>query len=166
MKALILTFAAVASGLNWGAVVSGVRLGIGPGPTSPQPALRLVFENVTAPQVQIPLGSQTTKGPIYDLIFRVTSPKGEEQPLFNMNGPTGRLKNDPLIAHLTRGQTYEILLPMSKLTVLENGKTRTLQELLAAHYSVRAILDTTGNPRVVTSFPLWAGDLTSGEFRH
>ena len=53
---------------------------------------------------------------------------------------------------------------MSKLVFSDNGKNRTLSEMLAAHYSVRAVLDTTGNPREVTSFPMWAGVLNSGEF--
>ena len=165
MKAIVLMLAAAASGLHWGAVTSGVRLGIGIGPTSPAPTLRLVFENVTAPEVQIPLGGKTVKGPLYNLIFRITSPQGKEESLFDMSGPTGRLKAEPLIADLTKGKQYEILLPMSKLVVIENGRNRTLNELLAAHYSVRAMLDTTGNPREVTSFALWAGSLTSGELR-
>lgn len=165
MKVLVLALAAAASGLQWGAVTSGVRMGIGFGPTTPQPMLHLVFEDVSAPEVQIPLGGQTNKGPIYNLVFRVTSPQGKEDPLFDMNGPTGHLKTEPLIAHLTRGQKYEILLPMNKMIMIDNGRNRTLTELLAAHYSVRAVLDTTGNPREVTSYALWAGDLNSGELR-
>ncbi len=152
-------------GLSWGTVVSGVRLGIGAGPTTPEPELRLVFEDVTAPSVEIPLGGMTAKGPLYDLLFRITSPQGKEYTLFNMNGPTGRIKTEPLIARLSRGQKYEILLPMNKLMSFEDGKNRALPEMLAAHYSVRAMLDTTGNPREVTSYALWAGDISSGEYR-
>jgi hypothetical protein len=164
MIALLLAVASLP--LSWGDVVSGVRLGIGPGPPGPQPSLRLVFENVGAPEVQIPLGGMTTKGPIYNLLFRITSPAGKESSLFNLNGPTGvRGKIEPVIARLTRGQKYEILLPLNKFEYLENGKSRLLPELLAAHYSVQAILDTTGNPREVYSFALWAGHLSSGEFR-
>lgn len=165
MKALVLLFAAALSGLQWGAVESGVRLGIGFGPAGPEPTLRLVFENVSAPEVQIPLGGKTVKGPLYNLIFRVTSPQGKQDPLFDMSGPTGRLKADPLVARLTKGQHYEILLPMSKLLMLDNGRNRTLSDLLAARYSVRAVLDTTGNPREVTSYALWAGNISSGELR-
>lgn len=165
MKVLVLILAAAASGLQWGAVSSGVRLGIGFGPDAPEPTLRVVFENVSAPEVQIPLGGKTVKGPLYNLIFRIRSPKGAEDPLFDMSGPTGKLKADPLIARLTKGKQYEVLLPMSKLVMLDNGKSRTLTELLAAHYSVRAMLDTTGNPREVTSYVLWAGNLSSGELR-
>lgn len=165
MKTLVLALAVAASGLEWGAVASGVRLGIGFGPEKPEPMLRLVFENAGAPDVQIPLGGMTNKGPLYNLIFRVTSPQGREAPLFDMSGPTGHLKAEPLIAHLARGQQYEILLPMSKLIALDNGRNRTLADLLAAHYSVRAMLDTTGNPREVTSFALWAGSVVSGDLR-
>jgi len=165
MTTLVLMLAAAASGLQWGPVASGVRLGIGLGPTSPEATLRVVFENISAPEVQIPLGGKTIKGPLYNLVFRITSPQGKEDPLFDMSGPTGRLKAEPLIAVLTKGQRYEILLPMSKLVALQNGKNRPLTELLAAHYSVRAMLDTTGNPREVTSHALWAGNLSSGELR-
>lgn len=163
MKILALLLAAAAPGLQWGPVSSGVRLGIGLGPAAPEPTLRVVFENVSAPQVEIPLGGKTVKGPLYNLIFRIRSPQGNEDPLFDMSGPTGRLKAEPLIAQLAKGKQYEILLPMNKLVVLDNGKSRTLTELLNAHYSVRAMLDTTGNPREVTSFALWAGSLTSGD---
>ena len=166
MKALVLMLAAAAPALQWGPVSSGVRLGIGLGPAAPEPTLRVVFENVSAPEVQIPLGGKTVKGPLYNLIFRIRSPQGKEDSLFDMSGPAGRLKAEPLVATLTKGRQYQILLPMSKLVVLDNGKSRTLTELLNEHYSVRAMLDTTGNPREVTSFALWAGSLTSGELRH
>jgi hypothetical protein len=153
-------------GLESGEVVSGVRLGIGLGPSSPEPMLRLVFENAAVPEVRIPLGGSTIKGPIYNLVFRITSPAGQEFPLFDMSGPTGvHLKIEPIVADLARGQKYEILLPMNKLVYLDNGKNRTLPELLAQHYSVRAILDTTGDPRQVNSFPIWAGNVSSGQLR-
>jgi hypothetical protein len=147
------------SGLEWGAVSSGVRLGIGLAPS----ALRLVFENTAAQEVQIPLGGTTVKGPLYNLLFRIKSPAGEESSLFDFSGPTGvHLKVEPLVAHLARGQKYEILIPLDKLVFLDHGKNRQLPELLAAHYSVRAILDTTGDPREVHSFAIWAGTVTSG----
>lgn len=166
MKLLTLALAAaVTTGLQWGDVTSGVRLGIGAGPSSPEPMLRLEVKNVTAPLVQVPLGGTTAKGPLYDFLFRVKSPQGVESPLFNMNGPTGRIKTQPLIARLARGETYEILLPMRKMLATLDGKNRTLDELLLEHYSVRAILDTTGNPREVTSYALWAGVLSSGQYR-
>ncbi len=147
------------SGLEWGAVSSGVRLGIGLSPSS----LRLVFENETAQEVQIPLGGTTVKGPLYNVLFRIKSPAGEESSLFDFSGPTGvHLKVEPLVARLARGQKYEILLPLDKLVFLDHGKNRQLPELLAEHYSVRAILDTTGDPREVHAFAIWAGNLSSG----
>src|SRR5579862_9257322 len=121
MKPLLFTLiaalaAAPESALQWGAVSSGVRLGIGLGPALPEPALRLVFENVAASEVRIPLGGMTLKGPIYNLLFRVTSPAGQELPLFNLSGPTEKhVKVEPIVAQLARGKRYEILLPMNKL---------------------------------------------------
>jgi hypothetical protein len=153
--------------LVWGEVNGGVRLGIGLGPATPQPTLRLVFQNTVAKEVQLPVGEMTAKGPIYNVVFRITSPAGKEYSLFDLNGPTGSTgKIDPLVAHLARGQKYEILLTLSKLVYLDkNAKSRALPEMLAAHYSVRAMLDTTGEPRQLRSFPLWFGNLSSGEFR-
>ena len=109
----------------------------------------------------------TSKGPIYNVVFRITSPAGKEYSLFDLNGPAGPAgKVDPLVAHLSRGQTYEILLPLKKLVYLDNNaKARLLPEMLAAHYSVRAMLDTSGEPRQPRSFPLWFGTVSSGEFR-
>lgn len=166
--ALLLVSSSVAEDpLVWGEVNEGVRLGIGLGPTTPQPTLRVVFENAAAKQVQLLLGEMTAKGPIYNVVFRITSPAGKEYSLFDLNGPAGAAgKVDPLVAHLTRGQKYEILLKLSKLVYLDNNaKSRSLPEMLAAHYSVRAMLDTSGEPRQPRSFPLWYGSVSSGEFR-
>ena len=161
MKTLILA-ALLPSSLAWGPVSSGVRLGIGLGPS----ALKLVFENTAPRDVQIPLGGTTVKGPLYNFLFRIKSPAGEESSLLDFSGPTGvHLKVEPLVAHIARGQKYEILLPLDKLVFLDHGRNRLLPELLAAHYSVRAILDTTGDPREVHAFAIWAGTVSSGEFR-
>jgi hypothetical protein len=173
MKSLVLALAVLAAfgaqsdaGLQWGDIVSGVRLGIGFGPASPEPTMRLVFENANVPHVDIPLGGKTPRGAIYNMLFRIKSPRGEEFPLFNMSGPTGaHMKVEPLIARLDRGQKYEVMLPLSKFEYLDQGKARFLPEMLAAHYSVRATLDTSGNPRVVSSLAIWAGNISSGELR-
>jgi hypothetical protein len=160
---ILVAIAAVAapndSALEWGEVASGVRLGIGLGPS----VLKLVFENTAPQEVQIPLGGTTVKGPLYNLLFRIKSPAGEESSLFDFSGPTGlHLKVEPLVAHIARGQKYEILIPLDKLVYLDHGRNRLLPELLAAHYSVRAILDTTGDPREVHAFAIWAGTVSSG----
>lgn len=171
MRAVVLVLVAIAalaaappdSGLKWGTVSSGVRLGIGLGPSTPTPMLRLVFENTAAQEVQIPLGGTTVKGPLYNVLFRIKSPAGDESSLFDFSGPTGaHLKVQPLVARLARGQKYEILIPLEKLVFLDHGKNRQLPELLAAHYSARAILDTTGDPREVHAFAIWAGNVSSG----
>lgn len=163
MALMLAVIAAIAappdSGLEWGAVSSGVRLGIGLTPSS----LRLVFENAAAEEVEIPLGGTTVKGPLYNLLFRIKSPAGEESSLFDFSGPTGtHMKVQPLVARLARGQKYEVRIPLDKLVFLDHGKNRALPELLAAHYSVRAILDTTGDPREVHTFAIWAGNVSSG----
>jgi hypothetical protein len=172
MKTLVLALILISSShaedpLVWGEVNGGVRLAIGLGPTTPQPTLRLVFENTVAKEVQLLLGEMTPKGPIYNVVFRITSPAGKEFSLFDLNGPTGPAgKVEPLVAHLARGQKYEILLKLSKLVYLDNNaRNRPLPEMLAAHYSVRAMLDTSGEPRQPRSFPLWYGSVSSGEFR-
>ncbi len=163
MKAIGLMLVAIAgSGLAWGPVSSGVRLGIGVSPT----ALRLVLENTAPQEIQIPLGGTTARGPLYNFLFRIKSPAGEESSLFDFSGPTGvHMKVEPLVAHLARGQKYEILIPLDKLVYVDHGRNRLLPELLAAHYSVRAMLDTTGDPREVHAFAIWAGTVSSGDFR-
>jgi hypothetical protein len=160
---LLVALAAMAappdSGLAWGVASSGVRLGIGLTPS----ALKLVFENTAPHEVQIPLGGTTVKGSLYNFVFRIKSPAGEESSLFDFSGPTGvHMKVEPLVARIARGQKYEILLPLDKLVYLDHGRNRKLPELLAAHYSVRAILDTTGDPREVHAFAIWAGTVSSG----
>ncbi len=150
----------------WGEPVSGLRLGIGFGPVSAEPQLRLVFENVGKIEIPVLLGAMTGKGAVYNLTFRVKSPAGQESDLFNFNGPPGIAGSaDPIIAHIAKGQKYEILLSLKKFVALENGKNRTLPELLAAHYSVRAMLDTSGDPRQVRPLALWMGELASGDFK-
>ncbi|HWF10340.1 MAG TPA: hypothetical protein VG297_17855, partial [Bryobacteraceae bacterium] len=53
-------------GIAWGAVDHGVRFGLAFGPSSPEPQLRLIFQNVDRPQCLLPLGSESVKGPVYD----------------------------------------------------------------------------------------------------
>jgi hypothetical protein len=150
----------------WGEPSSGLRLGIGLGPASPEPQLRLVFENMAKFEIPVLLGAMTGKGAVYNLTFRVKSPGGQESDLFNFNGPPGIAGSaEPIIAHIARGQRYEILLALKKFVALENGKNRTLPELLAAHYSVRAMLDTSGDPRQVRPLALWMGEVASGDFK-
>jgi hypothetical protein len=150
----------------WGEPSGGLRLGIGLGPASPEPQLRLVFENMGKIEIPLLLGAMTGKGPVYNLTFRVKSPGGQESDLFNFNGPPGIAgKADPILAHIAKGQKYEILLPLKKFVAIENGKNQTLPELLAAHYSVRAMLDTSGDPRQVRPIALWMGEVTSGDLK-
>lgn len=153
--------------MQWGPAALGLRLGIGLGPTSPEPQLRLVFENTSAPEIDVPLGSTSDKGPVYDLEFTITSPDGKkEYSLFNMNGPPGVQKSvQPIIAQLKKGEKYEILLAMKKFVQLENGKERHLQELLAMHYSVHAAIDTTADARANHVRGQWLGKIISGELR-
>ena len=93
---------AAEDGLQWGAPVEGLHMGIGLGPESPEPQLRLVFENAKMPEIDVPLGSSSDKGAVYDLEFTLTSPDGKKEfSLFNMNGPPGVQKVvQPIIAQL------------------------------------------------------------------
>ncbi len=142
-------------------------MGVGPGPASPEPQLRLVFENTSAQQIDVPLGSTSDKGPVYDLEFTLTAPDGKKEfSLFNMNGPPGVQKSvRPILAQLKRGARYEILLAMKKFVYLDNGRERTLPELLAMHYSVHAMIDTTADARANHVRGQWLGRIVSGELR-
>ena len=88
--------------LAWGEVSSGLRLGIGLGPASPEPQLRLVFENAAKLEIPVLLGAMTGKGAVYNLTFRIKSPGGQESDLFNFNGPPGIIAGyvEPIIAHI------------------------------------------------------------------
>ena len=163
----VLCGGAAGDSLQWGPAFEGLRLGIGLGPATPEPKLRLVFENTSVPEIDVPLGSSSDKGSVYDLEFTLTSPDGKkEYSLFDMNGPPGIQKTvQPILAQLKKGGRFEILLSLKKFVYLENGKERLLPELLAAHYSVHAALDTTADARANHVRGQWLGKIVSGELK-
>ena len=73
--------------IAWGPPDHGLRFGIAFGPTSPEPQIRLVFQNIDRPECLVPLGSTSAKGPVYDVEFTLKAPDGKESPVFNFNGP-------------------------------------------------------------------------------
>ena len=152
--------------IAWGSPDHGVRFGIAFGATAPEPQLRLIFQNVDRPECLLPLGSTSAKGPVYDVEFRIKSPDGKEFPLFNFNGPPGiQPAAKPIVIEIPKGQKHEILLSMKKLIYLENGRNRTLPEMLALHYSVHASVDTSGDARWTRTLDQWMGKLVSGDLR-
>lgn len=163
--ALTLTLHA-ATPIAWGPPDHGVRFGLAFGPSSPDPQIRLIFQNVDRPQCLLPLGSTSAKGPVYDVEFTLKAREGTESTLFNMNGPAGiQPAPKPIQISLNKGQQYEILLSMKKLIYIQNGKSLTLPEMLARHYSVYAVVDTTGEARYTRTRDQWMGRLVSGELR-
>jgi hypothetical protein len=153
-------------GIAWGMPDHGLRLGIAFGPTSPDPQLLLVFQNMDTAERLVPLGSSSAKGPVYDIEFTIKSPDGKELPLFNFNGPPGiQPAAKPIVIQIPRGEKHEILLSMKKLIYLDNGKSRPLPEMLALHYSVHASVDTSGDARWTRTLSQWMGKLVSGELR-
>src|SRR5580658_5354048 len=155
-----------ADNIAWGTPDHGVRFGLAFGPTVPEPQLRLIFQNVDRPECLLPLGSSSAKGPVYDVEFTIKAPDGKESPLFNFNGPPG-IQPAPkaIVIEIPRGQKHEILLSMKKLVYLDNGKNRTLPEMLALHYSVHASVDTSGDARWTRTRDQWMGKVVSGELR-
>ena len=155
-----------ADDVAWGAADHGLRMGLAFGPTSPEPQLRVVFQNVDRPECLIPLGSMSAKGSVYDIEFRVTSPSGKDSPLFNFNGPPGiQHEAKPIVLEIPKGQKREILLSLNKLIFLDDGKNRPLTEMLAQHYSVRAMVDTSGDARYTRTLSQWMGKVVSGELK-
>lgn len=156
-----------ADNIAWGPPDHGVRLGIAYGAASPDPQLRLFFQNVDRPQCLLPLGSESAKGPVYDVQFTVRAPDGKESPLFNFNGPPGvQHAVKPIVIEISRGQTHEIVLSMNKLIYLDNdGKNHTLPEMLTHHYSFRASVDTSGEARFTRTRDQWMGKVVSGDLR-
>jgi len=156
-----------ADNIAWGAPDHGVRFGLAFGPTSPEPQLRLIFQNVDRPRCLLPLGSSSAKGPVYDVQFAIKAPDGKQEfPVFNFNGPPGiQPAPKPIVIEIPRGQKHEILLSMKKLIYLDNGRNRTLQEMLALHYSVNASVDTSGDARWTRTLDQWMGKIVSGDLR-
>jgi hypothetical protein len=156
-----------ADNIAWGPADHGLRFGIAIGPTSPEPQIRLIFQNVDRPECLVPLGSTSAKGPIYDVEFTLKAPDGKESPVFNFNGPPGVQHADvkPIVIEIPRGQKHEILLSMKKLIYLDNGKSRPLPEMLALHYSVHASVDTSGDARWTRTRDQWMGKVVSGDLR-
>jgi hypothetical protein len=153
--------------IAWGPPDHGLRFGIAFGPTSPEPQMRLIFQNVDRPECLLPMGSTSAKGPVYDVEFTLKTPDGKEFPVFNFNGPPGVQHADvkPIVMEIPKGQKREILLSMKKLIYLDRGKNRTLPEMLALHYSVRASVDTSGDARWTRTRDQWMGKVVSGELR-
>jgi hypothetical protein len=155
-----------AEDIAWGEVDHGVRFGLAFGPVSPEPQLRLIFENVDRPECLLPLGSTSAKGPVYDVEFAATSPSRSEVPVFNFNGPAGIQGGaQPLILEIPKGQRREVVLSLTKLLYLENGQNHPVTDLLAKNYSVRARVDTTGEARYTRTRDQWMGRLSSGDLR-
>jgi len=151
----------------WGPPDHGVRFGLAFGPPTPEPQIRLLFQNVSRPQCLLPLGSTSAKGPVYDVEFTLRAPDGKEAPLFNFNGPPGiQPAPKPIVIDIPRGQTHEIVLSMKKLVYLDSdGRNRTLPEMLARHYSVHATVDTSGDARWTRTRDQWMGRIVSGDLR-
>jgi hypothetical protein len=156
-----------ADNIAWGPPDHGLRFGIAFGPASPEPQLLLVFQNVDRPECMLPLGSSSPKGSVYDVEFALKAPNGTESPLFNFNGPPGVQHADvkPIVIEIPKGQQREILLSMKKLIYLDNGRNRTLPEMLALHYSVHASVDTSGDARFTRARDQWMGKVVSGDLR-
>jgi len=156
-----------ADNIAWGPPDHGIRFGIALGPAASDPQLRLIFENLERPQCHLPLGSTSAKGPIYDVLFTLRAPDGKESPVFNFNGPPGvQHAVQPVVLDIPRGKSHEIQLSMKKLIYVDNnGKNRTLPDMLALHYSVHASVDTSGESRFTRTRDQWMGKVVSGDLR-
>ena len=156
-----------ADNVAWGPPDHGLRFGIAYGPASPEPQLRLLFQNIDRPQCLLPLGSESARGAVYDVQFTLRAPDGKESPLFNFNGPPGvQHAVKPIVLDIPRGKTQEIVLSMKKLIYLDNdGRNHTLPEMLARHYSFHATVDTSGEARFTRTRDQWMGKVVSGDLR-
>jgi hypothetical protein len=156
-----------ADNLAWGPVDHGLRIGIGLGPTTPEPQLRIVFENMERGECVLQLGSSSPKGAVYNIEFTLTAPGGKEFPAFNFNGPPGIQKGaQPIMIHLARSEKHEILQSLNKLIYIDNnGKNHPVTEMLGRHYSVRAAVDTTGTAQWSRTRAEWMGKVASGDLR-
>jgi hypothetical protein len=153
--------------ITWGPVDHGLKLGVALGPATPEPQLRLVFQNLDRAECVLQLGSSSAKGAVYNVEFTLHSPDGKEFPAFNFNGPPGVQKAaKPVMVHLARGEKYEIQQSLNKLIYVdESGKNHPVPEMLTRHYSLRATVDTTGTAQWGRTRDEWMGKVTSGDLR-
>ena len=153
--------------IAWGPVDHGLRFGLAFGPATPEPRLRLVFQNMDRPDCVLQLGSSSAKGDVYNVEFNIVSPDGKEFPAFNFNGPPGVQKSaQPILIHIARGEKHEIQQSLNKLVYVDDhGKNHPVPEMLALHYALRATVDTTGTAQWTRTRSEWMGKVVSGDLR-
>jgi hypothetical protein len=153
--------------IAWGPVDHGMRLGLAFGASTPEPQLRVVFQNVDRADCVLQLGSSSAKGDIYNIEFNIVSPDGKEFPAFNFNGPPGVQKSaQPIMIHIGKGEMHEVVQSLNKLIYVDSsGKNRPVPEMLAQHYALRATVDTTGTAQWSRTRSEWMGKVVSGDLR-
>ena len=136
MRVFILLFAEAASifcadDLRWGAVKSGLQLGIDVTTTS-EPVLRISLKNAGAEPRDLLIGFEGTED-LYNVEITTHAPGEQDQPVFDMTAlkasPASLIV--PISAHLKPGEVHEFRYPLSQLLCVVNRKDvpfRTLFE--------------------------------------
>lgn len=159
----------------WGYPQHDVRIGITTSSTSPDPAIKVLFENVGPTEQTVLIGHILGIGPVYFLQFTATSPDGEEFKLQNAGpgGVAGTMSR--LGIRLAPGTIQEVSIDMSKIFMnLAEGKQRSLNAIIHLHYSVNVSLEVNqaavdsaikASTMAVRGQNFWTGKMTSGKFR-
>ena len=111
---------------------------------------------------------------MYAMKFTVTDPDGKEHDLGYFGGANfvgGYI--EPILVRLAAGETYDLLLPLSKFVCVLNRKDVTLDTLLQKRYSLRASLEVSEeSARWATAhaawrgrMQVWTGKTASGDLR-
>jgi hypothetical protein len=151
---------------SWGPAVGGVRLAIGLGPASSEPAFRVLLQNTSSTGQNVLVGAQRGNSPVYNLQFTAKAPDGKECRLFDVKAlvdPMAGLAS-PVVIHLDPGGTHEITYPLKELLCIEGRREITLDTLLKRRYSVRASLEVDAKGAKWSGLPHpWIGRVMSGE---
>lgn len=132
--------------------------------TQAEAALKIVIQNVSQVERRVLLGGMTGIGPLYaTLHFAVISPAGKRFQMHYADAGFVGGYVSPLIATISPGGSYELLLPLTKFWVMGGPKDK-LNELINAGWAVEASIEVT--PEQAGSLSQWSGRLVSGKMRY
>ena len=139
--------------IAWGSTVKGMRLGIGFGPASFEPELRVLFDNFSPEAHEVLFGHYVGTGIAVDFRFIATSPDGKKHEGFEVNSfkPIAGLVL-PAVERLAPGDTHEWRFPLKNIICTEPGDL-TFDALVKQRSSLRVSLETGGTRTVSGEVP-------------
>lgn len=151
-----------ADGVVWGRPDNSIRLGIGFGPDSTQPELRVVLQNIGSTAQYVRIGHQVGTQTAVDLKFLATTPEGKTFEGFEINSftPVAGLVL-PVMIKLEPGATHEWRFPMKNIICVQKPGNVTFDALVNMRSSIRVSLEAYEGPGGNESVR-WLGKVASG----